>query len=112
MYTFLVIVLVWVPFRIENISDSLLYYKRLFAFDFEPVHFAAKNFMYVILLLALLFSMITLTNFGKKLQYRIYKTNLSDHEHIGHFVFSIVMLFLSIASLAGWGFSPFIYFKF
>jgi len=111
-YTFLVIVLVWVPFRIENISDSLLYYKRLFAFDFEPVHFAAKNFMYVILLLALLFSMITLTNFGKKLQYRIYKTNLSDHEHIGHFVFSIVMLFLSIASLAGWGFSPFIYFKF
>lgn len=112
LYTFIVVVLVWVPFRLEELSDSILYYQRLFAFNFAPINFALKNYVYVTLILALVFSMITLIRPGKKLHDRIYKTELTNEEHIGQFIFTIIILFVTIGSLAGWGFSPFIYFKF
>lgn len=112
LYTFIVVVLVWVPFRLEKLSDSILYYKRLFAFDFEEQILKIDNYIYFTLIVAFLFSTITLAHFGRKLQDWLYKSNLSNREFLGHFIVSVIFLFFSIASLAGWGYSPFIYFKF
>lgn len=111
-YTFLVVLLVWVPFRIENFSDSLLYFSRMFAFDFDGFSFAARNHVYVTIIAAFLFSMSTLTQFGRKMQEILYNTHLSGRAHLVYFAVFLSFLFFCIASLAGWGFSPFIYFRF
>jgi alginate O-acetyltransferase complex protein AlgI len=112
LYTFIAVILVWVPFRLENFSDSLAYFSRLFAFDFGPLHWEAKNYIYVTLLIAFLFSMITLSKTGKRLQEILYKDGLRNREHLVYFALSSAFLVFCIASLAGWGFSPFIYFRF
>jgi alginate O-acetyltransferase complex protein AlgI len=112
VYTFLIVALVWVPFRAETLPDALNYFNRLFAFDFEPLHFAERNYIYATLLLAWLFSMITFSKIGKKAQDWLYNEDFSDKGHIFRFVLALVFFMICIASLAGWGFSPFIYFRF
>ncbi len=112
LYTFIAVILVWVPFRLENFSDSLAYFGRLFAFDFGPLQLQAKNYIYVTMALAFVFSMITLTKFGLRVQDAIYSTQLNNRKHLVYFCIALAFLAFSIASLAGWGFSPFIYFRF
>lgn len=111
VYTFLVVVLAWVPFRIETLPDSMTYFSQLFSFDFSPLD-QSKIQVYVMIVVAMVISLITLSGFGLRLQAKIYKLDLTSKEQVYYFAVAMVFLVLVVATLAGSGFSPFIYFRF
>jgi len=112
LYTFIVVVLAWVPFRVDGIHNSMLYFKQMFAFNFTHLYFNQRTEVYTILIIAFTISIITLTGTGKKLQALIYETELSGKRHVFYFTAAILFFILCVATLAGSGFSPFIYFRF
>ena len=112
VYTFFVVLLAWVPFRIDGFTDTLIYYNRMFSFDWGFLQFPARQHFYLILILAFIIAYITSFKFGLKLQDWVYKTNLKSKEHILYFGIAVVVNIIIVASLTGSGFSPFIYFRF
>lgn len=111
-FTFLVIVLARVFFRVEGLNDALIYFDRLLAFDFTPIIYQINPHFYFMMIIAGILSFITAFRFGYKMETVIYKTNLNRREHLIYFIISILVLVFIIASLSGSGFSPFIYFRF
>jgi alginate O-acetyltransferase complex protein AlgI len=112
IFTFFVIVLARVFFRVETFSDAMMYFQRLFAFDFQNFIWETKLHFLLIMLLAAFISYIPATKIGMKAETLIYKANLSTREYFVYCFIALVFLIYSTASLAGSGFSPFIYFRF
>ncbi len=112
LYTFIVVVLAWVPFRVEGIGNSMLYLKELFTFHFTAFKPVENTELYTILVIAFAISLITLSSFGKKLQDIFYRTEISNRQHIVYFTAALLAFIVCVATLAGSGFSPFIYFRF
>jgi len=110
--TFFLAVMGWVMFRIEDFHQSILFYKTLFSFDFQKVDFSGQAQFFVILLIAALFSFITLFRPGLKLQEKFFFSEYSPKQHIAYWLIAVLLCVLSIAALTGTGFSPFIYFRF
>jgi alginate O-acetyltransferase complex protein AlgI len=109
--TFFLVVIGWVFFRIENISDAFVFLKRLFIFEGVPSHIADSEF-YCYLFIAVAFAFITCFKFGKKWQDSIYFENYTHKKHITVFVLTLILLIFAISSITAFGFNPFIYFRF
>lgn len=110
--TFVLVMVGWAIFRIEDISQCWIFISRLFSFDFatfEPLH---DGQIVVTLVIALLFSFITLFSFGKKMQKFVFYTDYSSRQHIFVWIVAMFMIFVCIAALNVSSFSPFIYFRF
>ena len=112
MVTFFITVIGWVFFRIEGLEDALTFLGRLFAFDFKPIVHQLNAHFQFIMIVATLLSFFTAFKFGSRMEDRIYKINLKEREYLIYFSVSVLVLFYIIASLAGSGFSPFIYYRF
>ena len=67
---------------------------------------------YTIMILSAVLSFSTASRFGLKIESMIYKTNLSVRQYLVYTSVAFLFLVYSIASVAGSGFSPFIYFRF
>ena len=111
-FTFLVVNLLWVFFRIENIAEAWTFITRMFAFDFGPLSASINLQLYVTLAVAAIFSFLTLFPFGKKLQEKVYYTDYSNKGHILVWLIAVAMFLFCLAALNATGFSPFIYFRF
>ncbi len=112
IYTFFVVLIGWVFFRIENFSTSVGFYKAMFTWrpDITPWHPNRENV--VMLLLAVFFSFFTLSGWGERIQKKIF---FSDYSLKLHFVMTFVTLLLIIicaGRLTVSSFNPFIYFRF
>lgn len=112
IFAFLVIVLARVFFRVDTLDNAILYFRRLFAFDFLGIEWETKLHFLFIMLLAAVISFIPATNIGKKAESILYKVNLSTREYVIYSLIALVFLIYTTASLSGSGFSPFIYFRF
>ena len=112
LFTFVLVVLLWVFFRIENIGLAWTFVTRMFAFDFGTMALASNAQFYTTLIVAALFSFITLTGFGKKLQDKVYYTDYSSWQHLVAWVIAIAAFLFCLGALNATGFSPFIYFRF
>jgi len=112
MITFFFVVIGWVFFRIENISDAFLFLKRMFVFEGGTTSNLIDSEFYCYLFLAVGFSLITVFKFGKKWQDSIFFDYYSNKKHLTVFCIALVLLVLSISSIAALGFNPFIYFRF
>jgi alginate O-acetyltransferase complex protein AlgI len=112
IFTFLIIVLARVFFRIENIGMAWTFMQKLFAFDFVKVDVSLNLQYYVTIAIAAFFSFITLSKFGLKLQNKVYFTEYKLKGHILFWVLSLIGFAFCVASLNATGFSPFIYFRF
>jgi len=110
--TFFVIVISRVFFRIEALPDAIGFMKVLFSFRVQPGMLPLNAHFYAILIIAAIFSFITLTKAGLRLQAFFYDREYSGTEHTRMTWLYAILLILSIASLTGQGFSPFIYFRF
>lgn len=109
--TFLLVVIGWVFFRVEKISDAFLYLKRMFAFEFKTgVTFNTE--FYTFFFIAIFFAFFTFVKHGQKAQEKIYFGNYSLKLHLAVIVPIILLLILSISSITSSGFNPFIYFRF
>lgn len=111
-YTFFVTIMGWVIFRIEDYERAFTYYAKLFSFDFVAFDIYQNNEVMLIFLFAILFSFFTLIPHGKKIQNAIFYSEYSSKSLTIGFVVSLLLLTLSIASIATSDFNPFIYFRF
>ena len=111
-FTFLVIVLSRVFFRIEDLSDALSFMRVLFSFRIQSGLLPSEPHFYLIMIIAVFFAFITLNPCGLKLQSFFYEREYSSNEHKAMTWLYAFLFILSIASLTGQGFSPFIYFRF
>jgi len=112
LITFFFVVIGWVFFRIENISEAFVFLKRMFIFKGGTTSNLIDSEFYSYLFLAVGFSLITVFKFGKKWQDSIFFDHYSDKKHLTVFCIVLVLLILSISSIAALGFNPFIYFRF
>ena len=109
--TFFFVVIGWVFFRIENISEAFVFLKRLFVFDGNRSDIMDSEF-YFYLFIAVAFSFITCFKIGKKWQNSIYFDNYTNKKHITVFILTLILVIFSISSITAFGFNPFIYFRF
>lgn len=109
--TFFVVVIGWVFFRVEKISDAFLYLKRMFAFDFENMLSFSSEF-YTFLILSVFFSFFTFFRKGEVIQNAVYFNNFNIKQHLAFSSICAILLVLSISSITASGFNPFIYFRF
>lgn len=110
--TFLTVNIIWVFFRIEDIGLAWTFVTRLFAFDFSGFALDGNAHFYSILVLAVLFSFITLTPFGRKAQTAVYSTDYTDKQHVFVWIIAALAFVFCVAALNATSFSPFIYFRF
>ena len=111
-FTFFVIVIARVFFRIDGLENAIIYLKKLFLFDFSSMAFQPDWHFRTVMIIATILSFITAFKWGIRLEKLIYKEKLRAREHIVYTVISVIFAVWAIASLFGTGFSPFIYFRF
>ncbi|MBN2683484.1 MAG: MBOAT family protein [Bacteroidales bacterium] len=112
LITFFLTVMGWVIFKIEDFDLAILYYQKLFEFNFHKVVMFHYNEFFFVLGIAFLFAFLTLSKFGLKLQERIFFKDYSNKQHITATVLALIFLIFCIASITASDFNPFIYFRF
>ena len=113
IFTFFITMLGWVIFRIESFADAMIYYNKLFSFEFSSINIVAEQKFYSILLVAFFFAFFRLIpKIGENWQEQIYFKTYSNTLLIGMFATCSVLFTLSMASILATGFNPFIYFRF
>ena len=113
VFTFFVVMIGWVFFSLENLSDAVNYIKILFSFNFNLTEITINKEFIVTLILAAIFSFIGLTQFGKKLQKIIYtELNYTVAQAFVALFVSVILYGISVSYVTSTGFNPFIYFRF
>lgn len=111
-FTFLVVVVGWVFFAIEDFDISLNYIKTMFSFE-SGSSFVLNSEMIATGVIALVISFAHLTKPGKFLQIRLYTNENTSLPRTFYLVLvSIVLFALCLAFITASGFNPFIYFRF
>jgi alginate O-acetyltransferase complex protein AlgI len=113
IFTFIVVMIGWVFFSLENFSDAINYIKILFSFEFNlPKTLISKEFV-VTLIFAAVISFIGLTRIGKQIQTTIYKEwNYSVSQALLVLFSAFILFGISASYITATGFNPFIYFRF
>lgn len=111
LLTFLFVMIGWVFFRIEKIEDGVSFVKKMFSFDFKDgIYLTSEYFTFCVI--AFVFAFFTYFKLGQKIQDNIYLNDYSIKRHIFMTFTTLVLFILSISSITGSGFNPFIYFRF
>ncbi len=111
LITFIIVVIGWVFFRIENVNEAFLFLERMFAFSFTPVPYFSTEF-YSYLAIASFFAFFAYSSPGQRIQDFVYFGKYSNMRHVAFSGVVVVLLILSVSTLAAVGFNPFIYFRF
>jgi alginate O-acetyltransferase complex protein AlgI len=109
--SFFMVCIGWVFFRIESLAGAWAFLNKLFAFEFSKWHvFDRDTNLYFVL--AFLFSFLAAIPVFQKIQDEIYFKPYSSFKHLFMFGIAGLLLGLCIAQITGFGFNPFIYFRF
>jgi alginate O-acetyltransferase complex protein AlgI len=111
IFTFLIVVIGWVFFRIEKFSDALHYLKKMFSFNFSS-HLSLDFKTYIYFGIATFFAFFTINKFGEKIQRQVYFGEYTTIRHISFFIICIFLFIFSAGTITGSDFNPFIYFRF
>ncbi|MBR5353025.1 MAG: MBOAT family protein [Bacteroidales bacterium] len=110
--TFIILLVGWAIFRIEDLPSCWLFIQRLFAFD-KPIFNSQCSIFnsqfYVTLVVALLFAFCKLF-FNS--QFSILNSHYSPKAHIPVWLVACLLFFFCLGALTATDFSPFIYFRF
>jgi alginate O-acetyltransferase complex protein AlgI len=117
IYTILIVMIGWVFFRVEKISDAFLYIKSLFGFGIQsqiPMQFFIDKYHFAIILLGIIFIFPVYNKV--KLYYNSYFDQFGLKYQIivqsFYFIFLISLFIISISFISSGTYSPFIYFRF
>ncbi|MGB0999937.1 MAG: MBOAT family O-acyltransferase [Flavobacteriales bacterium] len=112
-FTFLVVVLAWVYFRIENIEQAHQYVEQLFAFQID-IEFQMPSSKFIsIAIFALLLSFLALMPQLKTIEKQIYFPSAFTNSSLITFTcLSVFFIVISVANISSVDFNPFIYFRF
>ncbi len=109
--TFFIVVIGWVFFRIESISEAILFVRRMFVFNSPNLMNLDTEFI-LFFTLAVVFSFFTFSLKGQKIQNKIFINDYTISRHITMSIISVILLMISASSITSFGFNPFIYFRF
>ncbi len=112
LLTFLIVVVGWVYFRVEDLGYANHVVKQLFSFNFFDGKFALHNDFYFSLCLAAFFSFFAFTPFTKNIQLKAYGENHTTISNSALLITSILLFYISLSYIAALDFNPFIYFRF
>lgn len=111
LFTYFVVMIGWVFFRIEHLSDAFAFLKRMFAFNSGKALQFDPEF-YTFFALAFFFAFFVYFAKGQKIQDAVYFENYPTKRHLILSVLTVGLLLLSLSSITAFGFNPFIYFRF
>jgi alginate O-acetyltransferase complex protein AlgI len=111
LFTFFVVNIGWVFFRVEKITDAFKYLKTMFSFNAHP-NITFSNEFIAYFLIAIMFSFFAIGKWGQKIQDSIYFNNYSTTKHVLVCGTCLCLFLLSVGSITSSGFNPFIYFRF
>lgn len=109
--TFFLVAMGWVLFRVDTAADAGAYYQALFAIK-GGLTVAGDAQFWCTFALAVVFSFLTLSPLGHKLQDNIFADSYSKPLSWTMFAITLVLFILSAGSLCVSDFNPFIYFRF
>jgi len=110
--TYIIVLVGWVFFRIENFQQALFYIKKMFSFSFNlPAGFFSTEFL-TTLAFGFLFAFITLFRFGRRVENQAFYASLKSREHVLYAIVSLLFLIICTGYITASGFNPFIYFRF
>lgn len=112
MYTFLVVMVGWVFFKIEYFHYSLGYLQRMFTWHGGTSSWLPTTEYYTFLALALFFSFFTLSNAADRLHQRLFYQPYSVRLHLVVAAVTLFICLLSAGRITTSTFNPFIYFRF
>lgn len=113
LITFFIVMLGWIPFKLESMSKTFQYIKAMFRFDFKPNgSFIANQEFYFYLIIAILFSFFTAFKWGQKIHDDIYLKEYGSIKHVFATSITLVLFVVCISFISVYGFNPFIYFRF
>lgn len=110
LFSFFIVTIGWVFFRIEKFSGAVMYLKHMFSFQTSAVSVDAQ--FYTFFILALVFSFFTYFKKGEKIQEAIYFDKYTNSAHVWMTFASLFLFGLSVSFISAVGFNPFIYFRF
>ena len=112
IFTFIIVMIGWVIFRIEKTNEIKTFLYRMFSFELNDSFITTNSFNFLIGF-AFLFSFLAITKFGIKAKQFIYeKETYSIPINIIAFTTSMLLLIVSASWLISSDFNPFIYFRF
>jgi alginate O-acetyltransferase complex protein AlgI len=114
LFTFLLVTIGWVFFRIESFEHALKFINVLFGFANEGVGviYLPSSF-YVHLILAASFATMCAFSFGKKIEQSFYfPKEVAIKRYFSLYGIALLLLVFSVASITSAGYNPFIYFRF
>lgn len=111
-FTFVVVMIGWVIFSIEDIGKMSMYLGKLF--EFSPgTNAVIIPAFWPILVIALLFAFLPAFSIGQRMQHFVFDRNKYSMRVHGTFLLLAVILFVfSSSAVISSGFNPFIYFRF
>lgn len=116
LYLWIVVLVSWVFFRAETLSDAMAYLQSMFSFKFFNAPFEFVDALNAEVLIALAFGvLLSVGGFYKELPLRGSDQTARVKPHLNRVVrfgFLFVLLFLSAMQLAASTHNPFIYFRF
>jgi alginate O-acetyltransferase complex protein AlgI len=110
--TFFIVMIGWVFFRLDDLSDARDYIYKLFCFDFSPNNFYFLNDFYFLLILAFIFSFAGIFKPVLRIQYDFLFNSYNQKKAVAIGILCFALLFISVTSIIGSGFNPFIYYRF
>ena len=110
--TFIILLVGWTIFRIEDLPSCWTFIQRLFCFDFSGFALADHPQYYATLLVALVFSFLTLLPLGKRLERWVFYTRYGNTQLTAAWIIACLLFVCCLVTLTATKFSPFIYFRF
>lgn len=110
VYTFFVVLIGWVFFRLEHWGPSIAYLKHMFIV--HPGAVTGDRQLWTTLVLACFFSFFTLLPYGQRIQEKVYGGSYTLRRHYLMLAATVLLFVLSMGSILVSSFNPFIYFRF
>jgi len=111
LITFFLTLIGWVIFRATSINQIIFYLKSMFNFNFTNYYVDSR--FWTVLILAIIFSSITLLKKGLIIEnFIFFKQSYSNNQILLFGLLTFVLFFISTVYIVSSGFNPFIYFKF
>jgi alginate O-acetyltransferase complex protein AlgI len=107
--TFFIVILGWVLFRAQNVSQALNFFKKMFSFSVKEFYFSTH--LISILVIAAILSFIPLFYKTQKPELDSNPLNISFKRTILNVLVILVFMVLCIGEITSSDFNPFIYFK-
>jgi len=111
--TFLIVIVGWVFFRIEQYDLAIDYLSKMFIWETNVTEFHTIPSFVLFFILAFVFSFSTLFKMGLKVDKFLFNTE--SHRNIVLYSLvgvGLILFALSLSSITSTGFNPFIYFRF